>query len=131
MSKRPKPAVGGRSAGDPSLVADLAAGRPTASLAAETGLSERTIRRRRQDPEVVAARAALADRVLDQLAASATKAVRTLDGLLECPNPSVAVSAARTILQGLLSMREHDELTGRIEALETALERAAAGGGSP
>ena len=118
MIERPKPSGDGRSPGDASLVGDLAAGRSTAVLASETGLSERTIRRRRRDPEVLAARAVLADRVIDQLAASATKAVTTLDRLLDCQNPSVAVAAARTILQGLMAMREHDELVARVEALE-------------
>jgi hypothetical protein len=127
MNERPPPSVDGRSKGGPSLVADLAAGRPTADLAAETGLSERTIRRRRRDPEVLEARAVLADRMIDQLAGSATRAVATLDRLLDCPNPSVSVSAARTILQGLVAMREHDELVARIEALEDA--RSAAPGG--
>ena len=120
MSERPKPSGDGRSPGDTSLLADLAAGRSTADLAAETGLSERTIRRRRRDPEVLEARAALADRVIDQLAASSTRAVTTLDRLLDCQNPSVAVAAARTILQGLMAMREHDELVARVEALEAS-----------
>ena len=120
MTERPKASGDGRSPGDASLVADLAAGRATADLAAETGLSERTIRRRRRSPEVLEARAVLADRVIDQLAASATKAVTTLDRLLDCQNPSVAVAAARTILQGLMAMREHDELVARVEALEAS-----------
>jgi hypothetical protein len=118
VTERPKASGDGRSPGDASLVAELAAGRATADLAAETGLSERTIRRRRRDPEVLEARAALADRVIDQLAASATKAVTTLDRLLDCQNSSVSVAAARTILQGLMAMREHDELVARVEALE-------------
>ena len=130
MTERPPPSADGRYKGGPSLVSDLAAGRPTAELAAETGLSERTIRRRRRDPEVVEARAALADRIIDQLAASATRAVTTLDRLLDCPNPTVSVSAARTILQGLVAMREHDELVARIEALEAA-RNAAPGGRRP
>jgi hypothetical protein len=62
----------------------------------------------------------LADRVIDQLATSATRAVTTLDRLLDCPNASVAVAAARTILQGLMAMREHDELVARVEALEAS-----------
>ena len=118
MTEGPKASGVDRSRGDKCLIGDLAAGRSTADLAVETGLSERTIRRRRRDPEVLAARAVLADRVIDQLAASATKAVTTLDGLLDCPNASVAVAAARTILQGLIAMREHDELVARVEALE-------------
>jgi len=130
MTERPPPSADGRTKGGPSLVADLAAGRPTADLAAETGLSERTIRRRRRDPEVLEARAVLADRMIDQLAASATRAVATLDWLLDCPNPTVSVSAARTILQGLVAMREHDELVARIEALEAA-RSTAPGGGRP
>ena len=75
MTEGPKASGVDRSRGDKSLIGDLAAGRSTADLAVETGLSERTIRRRRRDPEVLAARAVLADRVIDQLAASATKAV--------------------------------------------------------
>lgn len=118
MSERRRPAGDGRIRGDTGLVADLAAGRPTADLAAETGWSERTIRRRRRSPEVLEARAALADEIIDRLADSSTRAVATLDRLLDCQNPSVAVAAARTILQGLMAMREHDELVARVEALE-------------
>jgi len=129
MTERPPPSADGRSRGGPSLIADLAAGRSTADLAAETGLSERTIRRRRRDPEVLEARAVLADRIIDQLVASAAKAAATLDRVLECPNPTVSVSAARTILQGLVAMREHDELVARIEALEASRGTALAGRG--
>lgn len=118
MTGRPKPSGDGRSPGDASLVGDLAAGRSTAVLAAETGLSERTIRRRRRSPEVLEARAVLADQIIDRLVDSSTRAVATLDRLLDCQNPSVAVAAARTILQGLMAMREHDELVARVEALE-------------
>jgi hypothetical protein len=55
--------------------------------------------------------------VIDRLAASAAKIVTTLDRLLDCQNPSVAVAAARTILQGMIAMREPDELVDRVEAL--------------
>ena len=74
------------------------------------------------------ARAAIADRMIDDLAAAATRAVATRNRLLDCPNPSVSVSAARTILQGLVAIREHDELVVRIEALEGAQGSAAGHG---
>jgi hypothetical protein len=67
---------------------------------------------------VLAARAVLADLVMDKLAASATRAVTALDRLLDCQSPSVSVAAAGTILQGLIAMREHDELVVRGEAPE-------------
>ncbi len=44
-------------------------------------------------------------------------------------NPSVSVSAARTILQGLVATREHDELVARIEALEAARGISPSGAG--
>jgi hypothetical protein len=120
VSERPKPSADGRSPGDVSLVADLAAGRSTAELAAETGLFERTIRRRRRSLEVLEARAVPADQIIDNLTFSATRAVTTLDRFLDSQNPSEAVAAARTILQGLMAMREHDELVARVEALEAS-----------
>jgi hypothetical protein len=67
MTRGPKVAAGGRNRGAPTLIADLASGRPASELAKETGLSERTIRRRRNAPEVPAARAAIVEQVIDQL----------------------------------------------------------------
>jgi hypothetical protein len=66
--------------------------------------------------------------MIDDLAAAATRAVATQNRLLDCPSPSVSVSAARTILQGLVAIREHDELVARIEALEGAQGSAAGHG---
>ncbi len=109
-------------AGGADPVVALAAGASAAEAARQSGLSERTIRRRLEDPtfraEVTAARAVLLERATGQLAGGATEAVVALRRLLTDKNGAVAVAAARSILSGVVALRQHSELTERIERLE-------------
>ncbi len=56
-----------------------------------------------------------------KLSALALKAVHTLDDLLSEKSPSVRLSAARTVLDGVLRFRESEELANRLDALEEKL----------
>lgn len=108
--------------GGAALVASLASGASLAAAARRAGCSERTARRRLEDPafraEVVAARGALVEEATGQLAGAATEAVRALRRLLKDRNGAVAVAAARSILSGVVALRQHAELAERVSGLE-------------
>lgn len=124
MSDLP-PSASGRHGADDQLIALLAGGATNADAAKSAGISERTVYRRMQDPafrqRVTEARASLIERAVAQLAASASQAVSTLTDLLgfEYP-PAQRVSAARSILELGVKLRESVELEQRIAALEEA-----------
>jgi hypothetical protein len=122
--------AGGRSAGDGVLIAALAAGATQEDAAAQAGVSERTVRRRLDDPgfsrQVSAARAEMVARAVAQLAAASTEAVETLRGLLGSPLDFARLAAARAILEVGMKMREQGELAERVEQLEARLNAASA-----
>lgn len=111
---------------DPALVAALAAGATYAEAAARAGVSERTARRRMDDPAFRAAlddaRAEVVSRAVDRLSATATDAVDTLAALLD-PGvpPPTRLGAARAVLELGSRLREEHDLAARLGALEEAL----------
>jgi hypothetical protein len=105
------------------LVALLAAGRSYDEVAAEAGVSRRTIVRRMADPsfqrEVRAARARVLDEVLGLLAKEAAATVRTLVALRDgAEGDATRLGACRTLLDKLVAARELLDLEGRLTALE-------------
>jgi hypothetical protein len=70
---------------------------------------------------VASVRVGLLEAATGRLAASATEAVNALRRLLQDRNGAVAVAAARTILSGVVALREHSELAQRIGMLEEAV----------
>ena len=111
---------------DPALVVALAAGATYAEAAAQAGVSERTARRRMDDPAFRAAlddaRAEVVSRAVDRLSAVATDAVDTLAALLG-PGvpPPTRLGAARAVLELGSRLREEHDLAARLGALEEAL----------
>jgi hypothetical protein len=118
-------AVSGRSGGEGALIAALAAGAAYADAAKHAGVSERTVRRRLDDPafkrEVGAARDAMVSQAVARLSAATTAAVDALRALLDSPLDFARLAAARNILELALKFREHDELSARVAALEERL----------
>lgn len=111
--------------GGADLVLLLASGASAAEAGRRAGCSERTVRRRLEAPgfraEVASVRVGLLEAATGRLAASATEAVNALRRLLQDRNGAVAVAAARTILSGVVALREHSELAQRIGMLEEAV----------
>lgn len=110
----------------------LAAGNSVAEVAILTGISERTIYRRQQEPEfqaaLIEAREVMADQAIGDLASSMGKATRTLKELLNSQNERVRLMAAERVILLYLKVRDFVEIEAKAEAIENAL---AAGTGLP
>lgn len=98
--------------------------RRTADIAAATGLSQRTIERYRQDPEL---RSILRDRqaemfreVTDNLQEILLPAVRELEKIIVNPdtNPQTKIYGINSLFQQFRSMVEITDLQSRLTALE-------------
>src|SRR5581483_8562249 len=101
-------------AGDDKLILALARGAKVRHAAEEAGVSERTAHRRRKDADFRRAVFQTHRRMLDanrgQLAGLASKAVATLERLVESDKPAVALAAAKVVLQLGPALRESTEL---------------------
>jgi hypothetical protein len=112
-----------RRRGEVALITLLVSGATVKDAAAKTGLSERTVYRRLQDPafteQLEAARLERWARMGDILTAAMLPSAKKLIGLLDSAvPPSVQLGAARTILEQSLKLREHNELEERLAAVE-------------
>jgi hypothetical protein len=112
----------GRKTGDEGLVIALAGGASVREAAEASGLSERTIYRRLEDPafrqQVQDVRGEFVRQAVGRLAAASTEAVATLRALLNADGESARLGAARSILELGSKLRESLELEARIAALE-------------
>jgi hypothetical protein len=109
--------------GEGELITLLVSGATVKDAAAKTGLSERTVYRRLQDPafgeRLEAARRERWARIGDIMTAATLPSAKKLIGLLDSAVPhSVQLGAARTILEQSLKLREHNELEERLAAVE-------------
>jgi hypothetical protein len=113
------------------LLMALACGATVAQAADKAGTSERTVYRRLADPafraELDQLRADMVQRSTGMLTAASLEAIKTVVGLLGPNAPEqVRHSAARTILQYGIRLREHTELQARLASLEERLGVGAA-----
>jgi hypothetical protein len=117
----------GRKNADAALIAALASGSTVRDAAKSAGVGETTVYRRLQEEtfrrRVDEARTAMIARAVGRLADTATEAAATLRALLgdDIP-PAVRLGAARSVLDAVIKLREHDELAERLKALEGQLE---------
>jgi len=98
----------------------------TSDKAGETaGVSGRTVRRWREDPDFEAqvqeARRAILAEAVAALGSAAREAVDTLRAALSEESPSIRVRAAVAIISALPSLSEHVDLEARIASLEAAI----------
>ena len=107
-----------------AFVAEVAAGTPICEAAHRAGMSERTGRRRMEDPEVRAHVRAARDRLLDvhlgRLTRLTDAALDTLTDLLACKNDPVRLGAARAVLEHRMRLEQQQDLSARVAALEQA-----------
>lgn len=100
----------------------LARGGSSDSVGQELGVSGRTIRRWREDPEferdVQAARRELLSEAVAALGAAARDAITALHAALQDESPAVRVRAASVLLSALPAISEHANLEERIANLE-------------
>src|SRR3954464_8575927 len=117
--------VRGRSGGDVVLVAALAGGATYEDAAKQAGVSERTVRRRLDDPafkrQVDEARAEILSQATARLTGAALDAVEALRGLLGSELDFARLGAARAILEVGAKYREQLDLAERVAALEERL----------
>ena len=122
----------GRSQADRLLIATLVTGATQREAAEAAGCSERTVRRRLDNPDfrkaLDQARGRLFERVLGRTIHHATMAADILAEIMTDPESraAVRVSAARALLDSAMRYREVEELARRIEAIEEALEARSA-----
>jgi hypothetical protein len=107
------------------LVLALAAGANTTAAARKAGCSRRTVFRRLQDPSfcraVGAARGQILSRATARLARSSTRAVNTLEKLLDDGSAAVRRMAAKSLLDSLARLTDIAEVEQRIAELETTV----------
>lgn len=100
----------------------LARGQSSDSVGQEIGVTGRTVRRWRDDPEfeteVQAARREVLAEAVAALGAAARDAVTTLHSALGEDSPNVRVRAASVLLGALPAISEHLALEERVAALE-------------
>jgi hypothetical protein len=122
-------AGGDRSGADLALIAALASGQTVQDAAARANVSERTARRRLDNPDfrrrVADARAALLDRAISRLADATAEAADTLRSLLKAESESVRHAAAKTLIDSASKGIELLDLAERVAALERAGEQLA------
>ncbi len=122
---------GDGNAADDRLALLLARGATKRHAARECGINVRTVYRRLERPEFRARvehfRNEMLSQAVGRLTSIARKAVGTLEALLEDPNSTVRLGAARTVLTGLIDVQEHAEMARRLEELERQLSPMKAG----
>lgn len=110
---------------DELLLVALASGASQNDAAASSGVSPRTVRRRRADAafeqQLTAIRDGMVSQASGKLTAHATKAVDVLVALLSAPEPHIRLASARAFLELLVKVREHADLNSRLAALEQSV----------
>jgi hypothetical protein len=112
----------GTPAGEEKLILALAGGATTRAAAEQAGVSERTAYRRLKDADfrraVSEVRGRMFDAALGQLAGLASKAVETLERLMESEKPSEALGAAKAVLEAGSRLRQYTEVEEQLNRLE-------------
>jgi hypothetical protein len=112
---------------DDVLALALARGATRQEAGRVAGVSERTVYVRLSDPafrlRVAEFRRAMIDGAIGKLATIADKAADVLGKLLDEQAPAIRLRAASSVLEQLTRMREHVELSERLEELERHLGR--------
>jgi cystathionine beta-lyase/cystathionine gamma-synthase len=133
-------AAGRKRKADTALMVALACGLSPEAAAQKSGLSVRTVYRRRADPsfrqQVQEVRTEMVRRQGGMFTAAGMAAIKTFTTLQEsAKSESVRLGAARAIIEFGCKLRETEELMERMAELETRLEAlldeadAAEGGG--
>jgi molybdenum-dependent DNA-binding transcriptional regulator ModE len=119
-----------RRPGDAKIVSALAAGHPYAEAASLAGVSYKTVWRRMQDPlfraEVEEMKAQIVEQTSASLATLATKAIATLEPLMNDGEPWMRQKTALAVVELSIRYREAALLDERISALEERAREIAA-----
>jgi hypothetical protein len=125
----------GTPAGDGKLILALAAGATVREAAEQAGVGERTAHRRLADADfrraVSEASGRMFDAALAGMAGLAGKAAETLERLMESEKPSVALAAAKAVLELGPRLRKSTEFEERLSRLEDEADEKAKGNETP
>lgn len=114
----------GRHTADHFILTGLAWGMSVRATAKRAGVSERTVHRRLEEEgfrkELAKVKADLIARTTAGLTGLGTKAVRTLNVLLDGTDAKVRLGAARAALELAVKLRQAEEMEERVKALEAA-----------
>ncbi|HWB08295.1 MAG TPA: hypothetical protein VG826_03685 [Pirellulales bacterium] len=121
----------GTPAGDDELILALAAGASVRDAAARAGVGERTAHRRLADADfrraVSQARGRIFDAAVGRLVGLASRATGTLERLVESDKPTVALAAAKAVLDLGRRLRESMEIEERLSRLESEADEESDG----
>ena len=116
---------GDRRNADAAQVAALAGGATVQDAADTAGVGVATARRRLKEPafrrQLDDARAEMIATAVARLSSAATDAAETLRALLKSDMDFAKLAAARSILELGAKLREHENLSDRVRALEEQL----------
>ena len=108
--------------GEPTAALAISSGSTIVEAAERAGISERTVRRRLDNPdykvEISRLRGKLLDAAVGKLVAATTEAAATMQALLEADSEHVRLGAAKGILEFGLSLQEALDTQTRITTLE-------------
>jgi len=117
--------TGNKSHADEVLAVALSRGCTLTEAAEKAGMSERTARRRRDDPafaeRVRELRHAQSDKAVAAVDQASVKAADTLTELCDSDSERIKLGAARCLLELTFKIREQREVVERLEALEQTL----------
>lgn len=109
--------------GDEQLLVGLASGLSIREASEKAGLSDRTARRRLAEPgfaeRLSDLRMSWVRDAMGHLCSIAGKAARTLEALLDGKSEATRLSAARAIVEMAVRVLDYDDLSRRINELET------------
>jgi hypothetical protein len=119
-----------RRPGDEKIIGALAAGHPYAEAGRSAGCSERTVRRRMEDPlfraEVDEMEAQIVEQTSASLATLATQAIATLGPLMNDGEPWMRQKTALAVIDLSIRYREAARLDERVAMLEELARDVAA-----
>lgn len=107
---------------DELVIHALACGKPVRVAAEAAGVADKTVWRRLKDPafkaRIAEVRAAMLSAATGRLSRLTTRAVSTLESLLNDPDGKTRLGASKALLEQALRYKEACELEQRIAALE-------------
>jgi hypothetical protein len=115
-----------REATDETLVESLARGATQVSAAADAGVSDRTVRRRLEDPEFVAqvraVRRELVDQATDEATALLSEAIESIADVMRTGDPATRLRAATAMIGIVDRLHYQQDFDERLAAQEATHE---------
>jgi hypothetical protein len=119
---------GSKERNDEALVNHLASGKSPTDAGEAAGVGRSTVYRRLEDPEfrqqVIEQRALLVESITSRVTVAADAAVQRIEQLLAADSEYVQLSAARTLLDQMIRLRDVVEFESRIRKVEELCQKS-------